>query len=74
MRIIYSTRYVEIPEGVTVDFKSRNITVTGPKGTLRRSFKHLKVDLQKVDDGKRLRVDIWFGNREAIAAIRYVFN
>lgn len=73
MRNIYSSRFVTIPEGVTVDFKSREITVKGPKGTLQRSFKHLAVDLEKVDGGKKLKVDIWFGNRESIAAIRYLF-
>ena len=70
MRTIYSSRLITIPDGVKVEFKSRNVTVTGPKGTLRRSFKHLNVDLEKVEEGTKLKVDIWFGNREAIAAIR----
>lgn len=46
------------------------ITVTGPKGTLTRTFKHLAVDISKVDEGKALKVDLWFGTRENIAAIR----
>lgn len=72
MRTIYSTRLIKIPDGVTVDFKSRDVTVKGPKGTLRRSFKHLAVDMEKIEDGTKLKVDIWFGNRESIAAIRTV--
>ena len=72
MRILYSTRNVEVPEGVSVDVKAREITVKGPKGTLKRSFKHLAVDISKVSEGKQLKVDLWFGTRENIAAIRTV--
>jgi large subunit ribosomal protein L9e len=55
---------------VTVTFKSREVTVKGPKGTLQRSFKHIALDIQSIDDGKKIKVDLWFGNRETIAAIR----
>jgi large subunit ribosomal protein L9e len=44
--------------------------VKGPKGELKRSFKHMALDIQKVEDGKKIKVDLWFGNRETIAAIR----
>jgi hypothetical protein len=37
---------------------------------LKRSFKHLAVDISKVSEGKQLKVDLWFGTRENIAAIR----
>jgi hypothetical protein len=59
---------------VTVSAKAREITVTGPRGSLHRSFKHLAVDIQvtEVDGGKQLKVDLWFGNRETIAAVRYL--
>jgi large subunit ribosomal protein L9e len=72
MRTIYSTRTIDVPDSVTVSFKSREVTVKGPKGTLKRAFKHMSLDLQKVNDGKQIRVDLWFGNRETIAAIRWV--
>ena len=55
---------------VTVEVKARVVTVKGPKGSLTRDFKHINLDMQKVDEGKKLRVDLWFGNRESIAAIR----
>jgi large subunit ribosomal protein L9e len=57
---------------VTVTAKAREITVVGPRGKLHRSFKHLAVDIQltEVDGGKVLKVDLWFGNREVIAAVR----
>ena len=61
---------------VTVSAKAREITVTGPRGVLHRSFKHLAVDIQlcEIDGGKKLKVDLWFGNRETIAAVRLVFG
>jgi large subunit ribosomal protein L9e len=56
---------------VKVDFKAREVTVTGPKGKLSRSFKHIDVDIQRVSDAQ-LKVDLWFGNRKTIAAIRTI--
>ena len=60
-----------ISPSVTVSFKSREVTVKGPKGTLQRSFKHMSLDIQSAAGGKEIKVDLWFGNRETIAAIRY---
>jgi len=71
MRTIYTTRTVEIPEGVEVDVKARKLTVKGPKGQLVREFKHLNLDIQKVEDGN-IRVDLWFGGRANISCIRTV--
>lgn len=72
MRTLYSTRLVQIPDGVEVTVAARVITVKGPRGVLTREFKHMQVDVQKVNDGKQLRVDLWFGTRECVAAIRTI--
>mmetsp|Transcript_32555 Transcript_32555/g.72414 ORF Transcript_32555/g.72414 Transcript_32555/m.72414 type:complete len:191 (-) Transcript_32555:64-636(-) len=74
MRVIYSTRNISIPDGVTVSCKAREVSVTGPKGSLQKSFKHLSLDLTmtEIDGGKKIKVDLWFGNRETIAAIRTI--
>mmetsp|Transcript_11721 Transcript_11721/g.11355 ORF Transcript_11721/g.11355 Transcript_11721/m.11355 type:complete len:193 (-) Transcript_11721:66-644(-) len=72
MRTIYSTRNITVPDGVDISFKSREVTVKGPKGTLQRSFKHMSLDIQSVEGGKEIKVDLWFGNRETIAAIRTI--
>lgn len=54
---------------VDVKVKARQVTVTGPRGTLKRDFRHLTCAIEKV--GKhRLRVDIWFGIRKQIACLR----
>lgn len=55
---------------VNVSFKARQITVSGPKGSLTRAFKHIDVDIQFVNEKKQIKVDLWFGNRKTIATIR----
>ena len=64
MKTLLATRYVTIPEGITLDVKSRVVTVTGPRGELVQSFKHVNLDLQKT--GNKLRVDLWFGTRKQV--------
>lgn len=46
--------------------------MTGKRGTLHRSFKHLNLDIQLVDEGRAIRVDLWFGTRKQSACIRTV--
>jgi large subunit ribosomal protein L9e len=70
MRVIYSTRSVVIPEGVSVDVKARVVKVKGPLGELQREFKHLALDMHVAEDGKAVKVDLWFGKKETIACIR----
>lgn len=71
MRQIYSTKNIEVPEGVSVEVKARKVTVKGPKGTLVREFKHLSLDIQKMENGN-IKVDLWFGGRKNISCIRTV--
>ena len=66
MKTLLSSSFVTIPDGVKVTVKSRIIEVVGPRGTLTRNFKHLKLDIQHVDDGKKLRVEMWFGSRKQV--------
>jgi hypothetical protein len=40
---------------VKVHIKSRLVTVQGPRGTLKRSFKHLAVDMSIINGGKQVR-------------------
>eukprot|EP00245_Coleochaete_scutata_P017741 TRINITY_DN885_c0_g1_i1.p1 TRINITY_DN885_c0_g1~~TRINITY_DN885_c0_g1_i1.p1 ORF type:complete len:193 (-),score=47.05 TRINITY_DN885_c0_g1_i1:579-1157(-) len=70
MKLILSTQYLDIPSEVKLEIKSKKIRVTGPRGVLTRDFKHLNLDFEIVDEGKRLKVDAWFGSRKAIASIR----
>mmetsp|Transcript_11733 Transcript_11733/g.17769 ORF Transcript_11733/g.17769 Transcript_11733/m.17769 type:complete len:186 (+) Transcript_11733:103-660(+) len=71
MKTVLSSRSIEIPEGVTATVKARIVTVTGPRGTLTRDFKHVDMDLKCV--GKNMiRLDIWFAQRKQLASVRTV--
>lgn len=74
MRQIAATRSVDIPEGVSIFVKARKVRVVGPRGTLTRSFKHVQADmyLTEVDGAKKFRVDMHFGKRKELAALRTV--
>ncbi|KAF2072810.1 hypothetical protein CYY_005884 [Polysphondylium violaceum] len=72
MKVIKSSKVVKIPEGVTVDVKGRSVKVTGPRGTLKKEFNHLSVDINLVPAKKEIIIDLWFGNRKQIAGIKTV--
>ena len=45
MKYIIKTEKIVIPKDVTVTTKARVVTVKGPKGTLTKSFKHIKAEI-----------------------------
>lgn len=60
---------VYLSPAVTIKVESRNITVTGPRGSLSREFKHIAI--AAVPLGKHnIRFDMWFGTRLQLATIR----
>ncbi|KAB0799694.1 hypothetical protein PPYR_07574 [Photinus pyralis] len=71
MKQIVTNQSVKIPSNLTVTAKNRNVTVKGPRGTLKRSFKHLSVDIRMVNP-RKLLVEKWFGKRKELAAVRTV--
>lgn len=72
MKTIRSAVTIPLPKGVTVEIKSRVVTVTGPKGKLSRSFKHLPVSIQKVEAGRKLEVSLYFALAKQKACLRTV--
>ncbi len=46
-----------IPEGVSAEIKGRYLMVTGPKGTLERTFKYPFIQLRLLDGAILLKVD-----------------
>merc|ERR1712142_403458 len=58
-------------EGVTCSVKSRLVTVTGPRGTLTKSFRHLKVEMKSTGPMSIL-VEKWMGSSRDKAAVRTV--
>ncbi|KAJ2654986.1 60S ribosomal protein L9B [Coemansia sp. RSA 1200] len=71
MKHIYKDDIVNIPEGVQVQIKARQIRVTGPRGTLSRDLRHIQVDLQRPSK-TQIRVVVWQGGRKHVACIRTV--
>jgi len=71
MKTINLNQIVKVPEGVSVSVRSRKVTVVGPRGTLRRSFQHMSVDIKKIKKDQ-LMVEKWFGIRKELAAVKTV--
>ncbi|KAL3915652.1 MAG: hypothetical protein SGILL_005545 [Bacillariaceae sp.] len=86
MKTVLATRAVEIPDGVTVEVKSRKVKVTGKLGSLERDFTHVAMELRCVkkmvggdeDAGIEpvekdyVQLDLWFANRKQLACVRTV--
>jgi len=47
MKQLHHSQEVSVADGVTVAVKARVVTVVGPRGTLVKNFKHLKVNFRK---------------------------
>eukprot|EP00043_Microstomoeca_roanoka_P005965 m.59181 g.59181 ORF g.59181 m.59181 type:complete len:189 (-) comp13209_c1_seq1:204-770(-) len=69
MKTLQATRFITVPSNVTVTIKNRKVTVTGKRGTLNRSFKHLQLEITRVSQEK-IRVDAWLSDRKALACVR----
>ncbi|CAR24170.1 60S ribosomal protein uL6 [Lachancea thermotolerans CBS 6340] len=71
MKYIQTDQTLDIPEGVTVNIKSRVIKVTGPRGTLTKNLKHIDVTFAKVSN-KQVKITVHNGDRKHVAALRTV--
>lgn len=71
MRTINSNQCVKIPKGIEARVKSRIVTIKGPRGVLKRNFKHLALDIH-MSNSKTLKVEKWFGTKKQLAAVRTV--
>merc|ERR1711959_572415 len=71
MKTVYASGKVTIPDNCECTIKSRVVQVKGPRGSLTKSFKHMSVDLAKIDD-KTIQVEKWFGKSKELAIIKTV--
>merc|ERR1712004_181085 len=66
---IHASQTVQIPPEVEVKIKARQVVVKGPRGTLRRHFRHLAVDI-RMNSKNTILVEKWFGIKKELAAVR----
>ncbi|KAI5125018.1 hypothetical protein M0805_007442 [Coniferiporia weirii] len=73
MKDIIQTEELDIPEGVTVEIKARLITVTGPRGTLKKNVRHVQMDIQLIKSkAGRVTLAVWQGGRKHNACLRTI--
>merc|ERR1711907_449201 len=71
MRTINSKGTVSIPANVTCELKSRVVKITGPRGVLTKSFRHMSVDMFKPTE-KKIAVEKWFALSKELSVIKTV--
>ncbi|KAJ2963941.1 hypothetical protein NQZ79_g1131 [Umbelopsis isabellina] len=71
MKDLYKDETLDVPEGVTVNIKSRIINVKGPRGELTKNLRHLNMEIKFIE-GNKLKFVVYHGNRKHVACIRTV--
>nr|BAJ96848.1 predicted protein [Hordeum vulgare subsp. vulgare] len=75
MRALVTEDSLAIPAGVQISVENRIVKVTGKRGSLTKSFKHMSADIELVGrEKKKVVVKIYFGSRKQVAAIRTVLS
>jgi len=74
MKNIVSHEQVDIFKDVRVKISGRTVTVFGPRGSLTKSFDHVRLNLFLVNNGKTIRAQVWQGNRAALACARTIIT
>nr|UXY87838.1 60S ribosomal protein L9 [Cryptomonas curvata] len=69
MKSLLSTRIIDLPEGIKIKEKSRQIEVSGPNGVLFRDFSHILVDMKIEKKKRKLVIKVWQGNKKKIASL-----
>jgi len=71
MKTLKASQEVIVPKGVKVSVKNSVVRVTGPRGTLTRSFHGNYLQMNMVGK-KRINITKWFGTKKELALVRTV--
>ncbi|KAG9095523.1 hypothetical protein FS749_010293 [Ceratobasidium sp. UAMH 11750] len=73
MRDVLTTEELTVPDNVTLDIKSRLITVTGPRGKLQKNVRHVNMDIQLIKSKEnKVTLAVWQGGRKHVACLRTI--
>merc|ERR1711963_497494 len=67
----YDVDLTKFGDAVKMTVKGQVVTVSGPRGTLKRDFSHLKVELKKTGL-QTMRITKWWATMKQKAALRTV--
>eukprot|EP00116_Pleurobrachia_bachei_P010837 sb/3471099/ len=70
MKQIEVSDSINIPAECKVTIDRRLVTVAGPRGVLKKNFKHLQCEL--IPNKTSITIRVWFANRKAIACVRTI--
>jgi len=75
-RKLYTESKLVIPDGVKVTVDSRDIVVKGPRGELKRSFKHVFADifLSEKNGKPALAVGMWYAKPKMASSVHSVVS
>lgn len=68
MRVIETSRTVEIPKDVKISVHARTVTVIGPRGKLTRKFNHAVLNIY-LEKKNLLKITKWFGKKKFAASV-----
>jgi len=75
MKYILTEEVLDVPEGVEVSFKAREVTVKGKRGTLTRAFKHVPFSMIQTTGKngiKKLKLHSWMSKRKQKTSVTTV--
>ena len=72
MKYIVAEQELDIPEGVSVEVKAREVVVKGKLGTLTRRFKHVPIEIRKdinKSNAPALKFRMWLQKKKRNAVL-----
>ena len=69
MKTLMQEEVVKVPKGIKISIKSKVVEVTGKHGSLKRSFKHLPIELRLANSNKEVRARMYFAKSKQLSML-----